>query len=98
MNYGTAANSVEKQSSQLDELLNKLDNEISRYFNALNDISNRRRTLQEEAPRPESNEKGVKPGSHYQPGVLYRLDSLIMRLAELNHSAEVEAKILNEYI
>lgn len=85
-----------KQSSQMDNLINRLDEEVSRYYNALNQIKSTRSTIQEVNCMPE-NAKESKP-SQFNPGIFYRLDSLIERFALLNNDAEVEAKVLSEYL
>lgn len=84
--------------SQLNQLLEKLDSEVSTYYNLLNDISSVRQSVQADVSVPQVSNPESKRMEMYNPGTLYRLNSLVERLHELNEKAYQETSYLKQYI
>lgn len=85
--------------SQLNQLLEKLDSEVSTYYNLLNDISSVRQSVQSDPSIPQVvNTDNQKRIELYNPGTLYQLNSLVERLHELNEKAYQETSYLKQYI
>lgn len=87
---------VTKKESLMDNLLNQLDSEVSRYYNTLNEIRSSRLTIQE-SNTVCGNETNT-PKEQLGDGILKKFDSLIERLRTLNNDAQEEARLLQEYL
>lgn len=86
-----------KQPSQMEQLLNQLDGEVSRYYNGLNLVRSSRLSIQGAEPSVSGSEN-ISKDIAYQPGILYRFATLVQRLSELNNDIETEAKYLQDYL
>lgn len=89
-----------KQPSQMDTLLNSLDEQVSRYYNSLNSIRSSRLTVQGERPTKPSEPDSIKKSipEPFELGILYRFHSLVDRLTQLNNDIELEARLLYDYL
>lgn len=87
---------VTKKESLMDNLLNQLDSEVSRYYNTLNEIRSSRLTIQHS--NNVSDEISVEEKQVFNEGILNKLESLIRRIRLLNDGAIEEAKLFKDYL
>lgn len=91
--------STVREQSEVSLLLQMLDDQISRYYNILNDIRSVRLSTQSDNEKSDPTQIPVKGlPDQYRPGNLCRLNSLIQRLSELNDNAIIESNMLQQYL